>query len=357
MKEETRPFNVRLPVSQLTEIKQIASEIGCLESHVFKFAVEALISLKKSSETLKLPINFTQIQDAIKEVDEFTSYKITNLDQVVKLAKLQTLQSRDKHIFPCTDTTDVDADRWDVAELDEVSSNFEVTENLSFEEVIKKDEEESSKVEALATALSNFATSSPDWIEDPEKVKALSQMLSAMIPYIEDLENRNETLLVLNKINRVKEHQEQEKIAGHKIYGDTNADIQAAAGPAIESELAEVIDWEAKDYTIDVKVCGDSMEPTFSDGEVINMHLKKKSRSPYMKVGMVYLVRYRNGLMIKEFQRRRATNKEAASEASYVYTYYNKPYVAYLKSHNPAHDDIIIDHEFEDWEAWYGECD
>jgi len=52
--------------------------------------------------------------------------------------------------------------------------------------------------------------------------------------------------------------------------------------------VAEVIDCESDDDTISVKICGNSMFPTFQDGDVIDMTHKRAIRYSFMNKGVIY---------------------------------------------------------------------
>lgn len=123
------------------------------------------------------------------------------------------------------------------------------------------------------------------------------------------------------------------------------AHIMAAAGLGI---MAEVVDWDENSPTINVKICGDSMEPLFSDGDVIEMHNRKFSRTPFMKKGLIYLVNLDGELMVKRYETRKPRKDE--KDAEYLNDFGMVPFLA---SENPAFDEIIIDGNFH-WIGWYG---
>jgi transcriptional regulator with XRE-family HTH domain len=123
------------------------------------------------------------------------------------------------------------------------------------------------------------------------------------------------------------------------------AHILAAAGSPL---VADVIDWEGEDATILVKAVGLSMSPLISDGEIITMKLKKASRSPYMKKGLIYLIEYDGGYTIKRYNTRPATPDELAEEWS------ENGKVKQLESLNPDFPPIIIKQDIE-WVAWLPE--
>lgn len=120
----------------------------------------------------------------------------------------------------------------------------------------------------------------------------------------------------------------------------------AAAGPGIK---AEVQDWNGADDTVAVKICGDSMSPTFEDGQVITMRHKRVSRSPYMRKGLIYLVQLDGEWMVKEYGTRRPRADE--KEAEYLT---NSRTLGVLKSHNKNYPPVDINAPFE-WAAWYAD--
>lgn len=123
------------------------------------------------------------------------------------------------------------------------------------------------------------------------------------------------------------------------------ADIQAAAGSPI---CAEVVDWEGGNDTITVKINGLSMVPTLHDGDVVPMKLKRISRSPYMRKGLIYLVAYDGGYTVKRYNTRPATAEEAGEE------WVENGKVKVLESDNEEFPEIVIKQPLE-WVAWLDE--
>ncbi|MGE9268023.1 MAG: S24 family peptidase [Verrucomicrobiales bacterium] len=119
--------------------------------------------------------------------------------------------------------------------------------------------------------------------------------------------------------------------------------LDAAAGASIASE---VIDWEGDNDTINVRANGLSMTPLINDGDVITMRLKKASRSPYMKKGLIYLVDYAGGYTIKRFNTR--PPREDEQDADYLN---DRGRVMILESINPDYPEIIVKDHLE-WVAW-----
>ena len=124
------------------------------------------------------------------------------------------------------------------------------------------------------------------------------------------------------------------------------AHIQAAAGSGI---MAEVIDWEGDNDIVHVQINGQSMSPKFEDGDVIDMMHKKASRSPFMKKGLIYLVQYEGGWMVKRYNTRKARPEE--KDAEYLT---DRGTVGILESINPDFPPIDITSPC-DWSAWFNE--
>ena len=53
-----------------------------------------------------------------------------------------------------------------------------------------------------------------------------------------------------------------------------------------------------------VKFSGLSMSPLLNDGDVIPMKHKRASRNPFMKKGLIYLVKYYGGYTVKRYNTR-----------------------------------------------------
>lgn len=118
----------------------------------------------------------------------------------------------------------------------------------------------------------------------------------------------------------------------------------AAAGSPI---LAEVLDWDGTDDTVSVRITGDSMEPLFKDGDVVDFRHRRASRSEFMKKGLVYLVEYDGGYLVKRYNTRPARPDEKGAE------YLTKAgKVGLLESDNPSFKTIEIKGGCE-WVAWH----
>lgn len=124
------------------------------------------------------------------------------------------------------------------------------------------------------------------------------------------------------------------------------AHIMAAAGTSIG---AEVLDWNGAHDTVSVQIVGDSMNPLFEDGQIVDFRHKKTARSPYMKKGLIYLVHYNDGYMVKKYNTRRP--KDSEKDAEYLT---GSGTVGVLESLNPGFKPIDITGPFE-WDAWYDE--
>lgn len=130
------------------------------------------------------------------------------------------------------------------------------------------------------------------------------------------------------------------------ITQTTKANIRAAAGSPVN---CDVIDWDGSNPVVNVEVYGLSMEPLFHDGDVVTMTHKSKSRSPFMKKGLIYLVEYDGGYMIKRYNTRKAKPHEQGAD------YLNSSgSVGILESLNPDFKPIDITNYLE-WVAWYDE--
>lgn len=122
--------------------------------------------------------------------------------------------------------------------------------------------------------------------------------------------------------------------------------MEGVAGSGIE---AEVIDWSAADDQIRVQINGLSMSPKFHDGDVISMMQRGRSRSPFMKKGLIYLVEYDGGKMVKRYNTRQARPDE--KDADYLTP---TGTVGVLESENPDYKPIDITGPI-DWFAWFQE--
>lgn len=118
--------------------------------------------------------------------------------------------------------------------------------------------------------------------------------------------------------------------------------ILAAAGSPI---TAEVMDWNGLDDTVMVRISGLSMVPLLNDGDVVPMKLKKVSRNPFMKKGLIYLVEYDGGYTVKRYNTRPAKPDEKGEE------WVENGRVKVLESLNPDYSEIIIKQPLE-WIAW-----
>lgn len=127
------------------------------------------------------------------------------------------------------------------------------------------------------------------------------------------------------------------------------AAILASAGTEESAIECDVGEWDMVNGTAPVRIVGLSMEPVFHDDQVITIRHKAWSRSPYMKKGLIYLVRYNDGYMLKRYQTRKARPDE--KDAEYLT---NTGRVGVLESLNPDFPDIDITGPF-DWEGWYDE--
>jgi phage repressor protein C with HTH and peptisase S24 domain len=124
--------------------------------------------------------------------------------------------------------------------------------------------------------------------------------------------------------------------------------LQAAAGSPLGADVEE---WDGKDDTVIVKISGLSMEPLLHDGEVVTMRHKRVARSQYMKKGLIYLVSYDGGYVVKEYNTRAATQEEIDANYAYLSKESGKPKVKILRSLNPDFPEIIIKQGVE-WIAW-----
>ena len=124
------------------------------------------------------------------------------------------------------------------------------------------------------------------------------------------------------------------------------ATLMAAAGSPI---MADVIDWEGDDDIVCVKIVGNSMFPKFSDGEVIDFKHKRASRSPFMKKGLIYLISYNGGHMVKKYNTRKALPEEEGAD---FLTSHGT--VGQLNSINPEFAPVDITGPCE-WDAWFDE--
>lgn len=127
------------------------------------------------------------------------------------------------------------------------------------------------------------------------------------------------------------------------------AGMMASAGTADSANNCEPQGIDLVNGTVPVRVTGMSMEPLFSDDDIITFRLKGWSRSPYMKKGVIYLVEYNGGNLIKRYNTRKPKPGEDASE--YLT---GTGMVGVLESLNPEFPDIDITGPF-DWVGWYDE--
>ena len=124
------------------------------------------------------------------------------------------------------------------------------------------------------------------------------------------------------------------------------ANLMAAAGSSID---AEVLDWGMGSDTVSVQIVGDSMSPKFSDGDVIDMRHRDGARSPFMKKGLIYLVHYDGGYMVKRYNTRKARADE--KDADYLTP---NGTVGRLESINPGFPTLDITGPCK-WDAWFDE--
>lgn len=125
------------------------------------------------------------------------------------------------------------------------------------------------------------------------------------------------------------------------------AHLMAAAGTEDAALECEVIDWDMENGKVNVRIIGKSMEPEFQDEDIVTFRHKDWSRSPFMKKGLIYLVRYNDGYLIKRYKTRQPNPGE--ENAEYLT---NSGTVGVLESLNPEFPDIDITGPF-DWEGWY----
>lgn len=119
--------------------------------------------------------------------------------------------------------------------------------------------------------------------------------------------------------------------------------IMAAAGSPIG---AEVMDWNGPSSTILVRICGLSMLPLLDDGDEVAMHSRDVSRSPFMRKGLIYLLHYDGGWMVKRYNTRDPREEELGSD---FLTPGGK--VPVLESLNPDYPEIPIRGDLN-WMAW-----
>ena len=129
---------------------------------------------------------------------------------------------------------------------------------------------------------------------------------------------------------------------------DRGAHLMAAAGSPIN---AEMIESHGGGDTVKIRISGLSMDPLFSDGEIVTGLLKHACRSSEWKRGYVYLVSYEGGLTVKRYNTRLATPEEIEAGISYVSPRDHKAKVRVLESENPAFPEIVIKGDV-DWIAW-----
>jgi transcriptional regulator with XRE-family HTH domain len=127
------------------------------------------------------------------------------------------------------------------------------------------------------------------------------------------------------------------------------ANLMAAAGTETAVITCEVDEWNMEQGTVNVRIVGQSMEPMFSDDDIVTFRHKDWSRSPFMKKGVIYLVRYNDGYLIKRYNTRDPKPEEEGAE--YLT---NTGRVGVLESLNQSFPDIDITGPFE-WEGWYDE--
>ena len=122
-------------------------------------------------------------------------------------------------------------------------------------------------------------------------------------------------------------------------------DLLAAAGSPI---MSGDIQWDNPNGIVKIKAAGDSMVPLVENGGILEMKHISKSRSPYMKKGLIYLVCIEGGHTIKKYGTRPATKEE--EEAEYLT---QSGTVGQLLSLNKSHPPIDITTTDFKWEAWY----
>lgn len=121
--------------------------------------------------------------------------------------------------------------------------------------------------------------------------------------------------------------------------------MRAAAGSALEVFHTEGPDQNGIWY---ISISGESMSPTFHDGQVIQMYdksLAKRSINP--KKGMIYLWQTPDGCTVKRYGTRDPQPWEEGEE-----WLTDKGKVGLLMSDNAAYPDIIAKQGYE-WIAWY----
>jgi phage repressor protein C with HTH and peptisase S24 domain len=121
--------------------------------------------------------------------------------------------------------------------------------------------------------------------------------------------------------------------------------IWAAAGEPIH---ADCIEWNDKEGIVTVGAVGNSMVPLVEDGETLIMKHRSKSRSPFMKKGLIYLVCIEGKYTIKKYGTRPARPDE--KDAEYLT---QSGTVGQLLSLNQDHDPIDITTTDVKWDAWY----
>lgn len=138
------------------------------------------------------------------------------------------------------------------------------------------------------------------------------------------------------------------QVGEHPARRASGAHLMAAAGSPINAEMIE--SHEGGD-TVKVRISGLSMDPLFSDGDIVTGLLKHACRSRAWKRGYVYLVSYEGGLTVKRYNTRLATPEEIEAGISYVSPRDHKAKVRILESVNPAFPEIVIKSDV-DWIAW-----
>ena len=131
----------------------------------------------------------------------------------------------------------------------------------------------------------------------------------------------------------------------HTLITTDLYDLLAAAGTPI---LSGDIQWDNPNGIVKIKAAGDSMTPLVENGGILEMTHISKSRSLYMKKGLIYLVCIEGGHTIKKYGTRPATKEE--EEAEYLT---QSGTVGQLLSLNKSHPPIDITTTDFKWEAWY----
>lgn len=125
----------------------------------------------------------------------------------------------------------------------------------------------------------------------------------------------------------------------------------AAAGQPVSADV-ETVEVE-KDYGPGRILCelhGDSMEPKFKNGSRVVLRTRESLKKPVLKKGEIYLFSIGGQNLLKEYNSRKATQKEIDAGISYEGADSSQK-VRILKSINPAHKEIVVTEDV-DWIGW-----